>query len=377
MITSTLSLKNSILKSNPDADTSVLEDLCTLVRKHQLKWVTRGSLNSAYFVMSQLSVAKGLDKEDYINYWSPNQRPLVKHGSLESLPGQALKLEGEKLASFKKLYKESWDESLGKINSLWVGDWVHAYAYLTQGTTEAAKGFQKLGAKAIETSSTQEINKLHQPENNVIKFITEAQLQDQIIKLAAYSTVNFRFEVGVKNSFPTHDQASHRRWDWVERLPKVTKVYELKARTVTEQDVKSTLLDKHYLELVAEKFPNKPIEFVFTSPKGISWEAKSYIQELMNNQEGYTDIFGVRAKISFIDLQAVAQRLVSNILANSPQEAWWWLLNQLRTTDLELVTSERTLNKLNAEICELYKQGVLVRKTSNNVVAFPTPSEAA
>lgn len=375
MINSTENLKSSILVATPNADSTVLEELCFLTRKHQLKWVPAAEDKGgagAYFIMSQLSVAKGLDKEDYINYWSPNQRPVSNKGSSESLAGKVFKLEGESLAQFKESYKEIYGESLGRINSLWVGNFLHAYSYLVQGNTSAAKDFQGLGSRAIETASTQEINQQSAPT----RLIPESELQKQIIELNAYSTINFRFEIAVKNSFDTQDEASHRRWDWVEQLPKVVKVYELKARTISENHIRETLFNKHYLELAAQKYPNKPIEFIFTSPKGISWEAKALIRELMNDQQGYTTILGVKAKISFIDLQDISQRLVDNIINNNPAESWFWLLNKLRTENLNYVVGNRTIDKLNFQINELYRNGTLIRKSSNNVV-YLHPSDSA
>lgn len=368
IITSTENLKTAILKANPDIETTILEDLLFLTRKHNLKWVSEKDGSNAYYIMSQLSIAKGLDAKDYVKHWvfDEDLTSSAKRNKSESLPGRSIKFTGEKLAKFKQLYQETYNESLGRAPAVWVGDWEHSYAYLVQGRTETAKDFQTLGSKAVETAVKKVIN---QP----LPLITEEQLQDQIIKLAGYSNVNFRFEVAVFNPFQVEDQASHRRWDWVENLPRVTKLYELKAHTISERDIQNTIFNKHYLELAAQKYPNKPLEFIFTSPKGISWEAKDLIKDLMKGQEGYTDILGVRAKISFIDLQDIAQRLVTNIVNHSPIEAWFWILKQLRDTDLKLVCSDRTISKLNGEVSKLYSTGALVRK--NNVIQFPTNTE--
>lgn len=368
-ILSTENLKSIILKSNPNVETSILEDLLLLTRKHSLKWIANDKESNAIYIMSQLSTAKGLNTTDYANYWSPDAKSTtpVKQESSESLPGKSLKLTGEKLAKFKKIYQDTYNESLGRINAIWVGDWEHAYAYLCQGKTEAAQDFQTLGSQSIEKLVLKDI----QPK------IDESTLQDQIIKLTAYSTINLRFEVGIKNSFNTPDEASHRRWDWVEQLPRVVKVYELKARTISENDIKNTLYTKHYLELAAQKYNNKPIEFIFTSPNGISWEAKALIRELMNNQLGYTNIQGVKAKISFVDLQDISQRLVDNIVNNNPIESWFWLLNKLRTEDLNFVVSPRTINKLNSQVSQAYMDGTLVRKSINNVVSINSLDIAA
>jgi hypothetical protein len=367
-ITSTESLKTSIFNATPNADLTAIEELCLLTRKHNLKWVARKDGTDAYYIMSQLSESKGLDSKDYVNHWAnkANLTSNFKGEPSEPLSGKSLLLKGEELARFKTSYEEIYGESLGRINSLWVGNWQHSYAYLVQGRTQVAKDFQNLGSKSIEKLVLQDIQPIKIDENT---------LQKQIIELASYSNINFKFEVGVKNTFYTPDEASHRRWDWIERLPKVTKIYELKSHTLTEQDVRVTIFDKHYVELAFERYPGKPIEIIFCSPKGISWEAKTLIKELMNNQEGYVNLLGVKVKITFMDLQNIAQRLVTNFIESSPMESWFWLLNKLRTEDLQYVVSPRTVAKLNDQITEGYRTGKLIKKS--NVVQLRPYGEVA
>ncbi|MEA5603697.1 hypothetical protein [Nostoc sp. UHCC 0252] len=353
---SAIKLTSAIKAIAPEVDSTILDELCRLTRVHNLKWVSDKDGKNAYYVMSQLSLAKGLDKEDYINYWSPIQRPLVNQGSLESLPGKAFKLEKEKLANFKILYKEQNGVSLGGINSLWVGDFLHAYSYLVQGRSEAAKDFQSLGAKSIEVASS-----------NDITHAIESDLQLKIMELAGYSNINLKFEVAVVDSFNT---GSHRRWDFVERLPKVTKLYELKSRTLSEDNVRSTLFTKKYIELASERFPGKAIEFIFTSPKGISWEAKNLIQEV--NEKASTLYPGVKVKVSFIDTQEITERLISNILNDSPIESHFWFKRKLETEGFNCVVSSRTVEKLNSTIVDAYQTGRLIRKPkTDNVIQFP------
>lgn len=356
MITSTQSLKTSILNANPDADSTILEDLCHLVRKHQLKWVAGATTgNGAYFVMSQLSTAKGLDAGDYKDHWAgkANLTGSLKSASSESLPGKAFKIEGEKLASFKRMYQEAYGESLGRASSLYIGDWTHAYAYLIQGRTEAAQDFQTLGSKAVEVATT-----------NDLQHTIEPDLQLKIIELASYTNINLRFEVAVADSF---NEGSHRRWDFIERLPKVTKVYELKSRTISEDNVRSTLFTKRYVELAIERFPGKSIEFIFTSPKGISWEAKNLIQEV--NEKASTLYPNIKVKVSFIDTQEITERLINNFLNDSPIESHFWFKRKLETEGFDCVVSSRTIAKLNASIVLAYKEGRLIKKS--NVIQFP------
>ncbi|MFN6460564.1 MAG: hypothetical protein RMZ41_001785 [Nostoc sp. DedVER02] len=351
-------LKSAIEAIAPEVDSTVLDELCRLTRIHNLKWVADKNGKNAYYVMADLSVAKGLDAKDYAYNWADKTKSTsgVENNPLESLPGKAFKLEGENLANFKKLYKEQNGISLGKINSLWVGDFLHAYSYLVQGRSEAAKDFQSLGAKSIEVAST-----------NDLQHTIEPDLQLKIMELAGYSNINLKFEVAVVDSF---SPGSHRRWDFVERLPKVTKLYELKSRTLSEDNVRSTLFTKKYIELASERFPGKPIEFIFTSPRGISWEAKSLIQEV--NEKASTLYPGIKVKVSFIDTQEITERLINNILNDSPIESHFWFKRKLETEGFNCVVSSRTVERLNTSIVDAYQTGRLIRKAKpDNVIQLP------
>ncbi|MBN3927119.1 hypothetical protein [Nostoc sp. NMS4] len=353
-LNSTANLKSAIEAIAPKVDPSVLDELCRWTRTKNLKWVSDKNGKNAYYIMSDLSLAKDLDAEDYRKNWSPDAKvtTAIKERSSERLAGRALKLEGEKLANFKILYREQNGISLGRINSIWVGDFLHAYSYLVQGDSTTAKGFQFLGAKAIEVASTNEINHVIEPD-----------LQKQLIELVAYSNVGFKFEVAILDSF---NPGSHRRWDFVERLPKVVKIYELKAHTLSEQEVKTTLVNKKYIELALEKYPGKSIEFVFTSPKGINWEAKSYIEEVNKNAKKLYP--NAKVKVSFIDLQSITERVINNIVDNSPIESHFFFMKKLREEFVATV-GQRTISKLNDSIAEAYKTGRLIKKAKvDNVV---------
>ncbi|MFS0515132.1 hypothetical protein ACEYW6_10465 [Nostoc sp. UIC 10607] len=350
-LNSATKLKSAIEAISPEVDSSILDELCEWTRTKNLKWVSDINGKNAYYVMSDLSIAKNLNASDYRDNWV-EVTTSGKNVSSERLAGKGLKLEGDKLANFKKLYEQQNGISLGRINSLWVGNFLHAYSYLVQGSSQVAKGFQELGAKAIEVASTNEIQHTVEPE-----------LQKQLIELVAYSNVGFKFEVAILDSF---NPGSHRRWDFVERLPRVIKIYELKARTLSEQDVKATLVDKKYVELALEKYPNKSIEFIFTSPKGINWEAKSYIEEVNENAKKLYP--NAKVKVSFIDLQSITERVVNNIIDNSPIESHFFFMKKLRE-EFTASVGQRTITKLNDSIAEAYKTGRLIKKAkTNNVV---------
>ncbi|MEA5625303.1 hypothetical protein [Nostoc sp. UHCC 0251] len=346
MIISTQELKASILERNPKADTTIVDELCFLVRKYDLKWIPNTKFNNgAYFIMSQVSEAKGLSSDNYKDNWSTGR---FKNAQSDPLSGKDLKLVGDELINLKVCYEQRWGKKLGRAGSILVGDWKRTYAYLVQGSTQAAKDFQSLGSSAIETSVKKEIEE----STHTI----EPDLQKQLIELTAYSNVGLKFEVAILDSF---NPGSHRRWDFVERLPKVVKVYELKARTLSEQDVKATLVDKKYIELALEKYPNKSIEFIFTSPKGINWEAKNYIEEVNDNAKKLYP--NAKVKVSFIDLQSITERVINNIVDNSPIESHFWLLKKLRE-EFTATVSSRTITKLNSSIAEAYQTGRLIKK---------------
>ncbi len=357
---STARLKSVIKSADPSVNQTIVNELCRLTEEYGLKWTTNSKGENAIYIMSALSVAKGLSSEDYLKNWA-NKSDLTtseKERSSETLAGKACKLEGKLLIDFKARYEQQNKVSLGRIKALWVGDFLHAYSYLTQGSSQAAKDFQTLGSVAIKTSVEREIEE----SSHTI----EPDLQKQIIELSAYSNIDFKFEVAILDSF---NPGSHRRWDFVERLPKVVKIYELKARTLSEQDVKATLVDKKYIQLAIQKYPNKSIEFIFTSPKGINWEAKNYIEEVNENAKKlYPE---AKVKVSFVDLQSITERVINNIVDNSPIESHFWLKKKLET-EFTASVSQRTISKLNSSIAEAYQTGRLIKKAKvDNVVGFP------
>ncbi|MEH1957680.1 hypothetical protein [Nostoc sp.] len=354
MIISTQELKASILERNPKADQTVIEELCFLVIKYDLKWVPSTKFNNgAYFIMSQVSQAKGLGVDDYSKHWSTAS---VKGSQSDPLSGKDLKLVGDELINLKVCYEQRWGKSLGRAGAILLGDWMRTYSYLVQGSSQAAKDFQTLGSVAIETSVWKEIEE----STHVI----EPTLQLKLVELAGYSNINFKFEVAIHDTFNPN---SHRRFDFVEQLPKVIKIYELKSRTVTEENVKVTILDKRYLDLAIQHYAGKSIELIFTSPQGINWEAKSYIQEI--NDKAATLFPGAKVKVSFIDTQAIAERLIKNYTSNSPIQSFFWLKTKLITEGFNCVVGTRTIEQLNATIAEAYRTGVLIKPAKvDNVV---------
>ncbi|MEH2093983.1 hypothetical protein [Nostoc sp.] len=282
-ITTTAQLKESILASKPTLDSTVLEDICRLTRVHQLKWVPNKDGKNPHYIMSQLSAAKGLDEKDYQKHWADksNLTGSLKGISLESLPGKAVKLEGAQLAIFKKVYQDIYNESLGKINSLWVGNWEHAYAYLVQGKTSVARDFQTLGAKVIELKVEEEI--AQQPIEVVTKHFIynsgwkkEEYLQRDLCYLASMTPYKLSAEVAVED-YP-QSKTETRRFDLVHIQPHKTKgkivtCYELKKDIITIEDLVMTVHAKRYLQLLKDRYNTDHISLILVAPFGGSAEA--------------------------------------------------------------------------------------------------------
>ncbi|MGV0103986.1 hypothetical protein NSTCB13_02632 [Nostoc sp. DSM 114160] len=279
-ITTTAQLKESILASKPTLDSTILEDICRLTIVHQLKWVPNKDGKNPHCIMSQLSVAKGLGAEDYKKNWANSTGSLEKT-SLESLPGKAIKLEGDQLAIFKKVYQDIHNESLGKINQLWVGNWEHAYAYLTQGKTSVAKSFQSLGAKAIQLKSEEEL--AQQPIEVVTKHFVynsgwrkEEYLQRDLCYLASMTPYKLSAEVAVED-YPG-SKTETRRFDLVHIQPHKTKgkiitCYELKKDIITLEDLIMTVHAKRYLQLLKDRYNTNHVSLILVAPFGGSAEA--------------------------------------------------------------------------------------------------------
>ncbi|MEH1966742.1 hypothetical protein [Nostoc sp.] len=277
---SAIKLTSAIKAIAPEVDSTVLSELCRLTRIHNLKWVSDKNGKNAYYIMSDLSVAKGLASDDYKKNWA-NSTASPEKTSLESLPGKAWKLEGENLANFKILYKEQNGISLGKINALWVGDFLHVYSYLVQGSSQAAKDFQSVGAKAIQLKVEEEI--IQQPIEVVTKHFIynsgwkkEEYLQRDLCYLASMTPYKLSAEVAVED-YP-QSKTETRRFDLVHIQPHKTKgkivtCYELKKDIITIEDLVMTVHAKRYLQLLKDRYSTNHVNLILVAPFGGSAEA--------------------------------------------------------------------------------------------------------
>ncbi|MBW4421172.1 MAG: hypothetical protein KME13_18385 [Myxacorys californica WJT36-NPBG1] len=312
----TLNLKDSILAKNPNADITIISKLTDLIEKHNISWVPSSSKTGSYFIMSELSIAKGLTKDDYQKHWAcekkesttseegmssecspsntsdnryqravvnPNLKPKPVRPSEStssekgnpSLPGKSFKLEGAKLKTFKRLYLECTGKDLGRINSIWVGDFEHAYSYLVQGSTEAAQGFQSLGSDAITQAALEPIEDVTRRELNGIG-LSEEQIQDQLLLLCNHGYYKLEPEQSVKD-FP-QSKCVVRRFDLVHKRPdkhkrKVVTIYELKRNVIDLCDVITTIEAKRYVELGKLAYNTEHVKLIMVAPFGGTQEA--------------------------------------------------------------------------------------------------------
>ncbi|MBI4784008.1 MAG: hypothetical protein HY785_22210 [Oscillatoriophycideae cyanobacterium NC_groundwater_1537_Pr4_S-0.65um_50_18] len=156
----------------------------------------------------------------------------------------------------------------------------------------------------------------------------EAYYHQKILDLANFSSLKFRSEAIFDNTIVTDDNVRHRRTDLIRVTTRSIIVYELKAHQITEEDISKTLATKGYLTLIAKQFPNKPINFKFLSPFGISNNGVRHL-ELMAAQDKYRDfnLDGVsfRAKVSYEPVQSLSSDIKANIIKHTPSNHAWYV----------------------------------------------------
>jgi hypothetical protein len=290
----------TLLRSSAPLDSHILiEEFCELCDRLNLKWVTptKGGMagKGVYFIASDLSIAKGQDVKDYAKNWADSNSTGFENYSEPSiytpskLPGNERLVKGKELRAFKQLYLEQNGEAVRRVPSLYILDWVRAYAYLVQGTSEVAKTFQLIGAnvidklcslKPISVSTPVPINKLSYEHLNSL-WTTEESLVKDIIYLAAHSTYKLTVEV----STPDFDQSKrkNRRWDMVNLVGvkgkgRVVTLYEVKKNIIDLEDLVNTVKAKRYIELAQREYNTPFVNLILLAPWGGTPEALTECQ---------------------------------------------------------------------------------------------------
>jgi hypothetical protein len=116
---------------------------------------------------------------------------------------------------------------------------------------------------------------MQRPKSSPILF-SEKCCQNKLLLLSNYSpNISFKQEVSVPNTLDSSSKT--RRFDLVQYLPDLTRIYEIKKDRIELEMVKEVLETKQYLELAKRVFGN--VELVFVSPRGCSKDAQREIDQ--------------------------------------------------------------------------------------------------
>jgi hypothetical protein len=138
---------------------------------------------------------------------------------------------------------------------------------------------------------------------------SEEALQDSLIMLAGYGRIIIRQEVTILDSLPDSDKKT-RRFDLIEfdNPRRAVRIREIKKHTITINHVRDAIENRRYLELAAQRFPGKRVDFIFCSPAGIENNASNFIDQFDN--------------IYYEEIQELSLRLYLNALNHTPIEGW-------------------------------------------------------
>lgn len=118
-------------------------------------------------------------------------------------------------------------------------------------------------------------------------------------------------EISVPNTY-NPDQAKTRRFDLVEIQPcdRVI-IWELHTQPIDKDKVVQTVLDKAYLKLAREYYPNKKVFLTFTSPEGITADGQLAVNEFSD--------------VRFVDYRDLILHLLRLFRMLTPRDSNWRL----------------------------------------------------
>lgn len=158
--------------------------------------------------------------------------------------------------------------------------------------------------------------------HNDMQHMSEEFWEDNLMLLAGLCpSINLVNQYAVLDKTSNTGNAGVRFFDIVEVRPKKVRVFELKARQINVDDVRSTIESgsfigrngstkcKNYLEVMKEKWHDKERALIFTSPFGIEKEALALI-------ESKPDVF-------YTNYREIARLIYKEILNQYPTEAEW------------------------------------------------------
>jgi hypothetical protein len=157
-----------------------------------------------------------------------------------------------------------------------------------------------------------------------LRHMSEEFWEDQMMLLVGMCpTIDFTNQYAVVDNTNNSGPSGVRFFDFVEIKSETVRVFELKARTITEQDVLSTIesgtiydkdkgrniICKGYPQVIKDNWPDKKTKLIFTSPYGIEAKALNRIQ----SEEG----------VFYIHYKDLARRIFTEILESYPEQADW------------------------------------------------------
>lgn len=285
-------ISSAIQKKYPEADLSIVQELCNLIDQHHIEYVV-GKDGGVAFVLNRLCEAKGLSAKDFKNFIEKGETAPRNIGSTPGysykLSGRFVLLNGDQLRVFKKLWAEEGNKVIGaRAGTVWVCNWEGAYSYLVQGSTEIAKDIQTLGSKAIEKATKPAIQTAPESKSALrsTPWSSEEELSAALTWLSAQSPYNLQVEISVKD-YP-QSKCRTRRIDLIHestavsksgRLVTAVEAYELKKDSIDYEDVEEVVSSKRYRELVKLHYNTTHVKFYLVAFSGGTPEALERVKD--------------------------------------------------------------------------------------------------
>lgn len=157
---------------------------------------------------------------------------------------------------------------------------------------------------------------------NDMQHMSEEFWEDQLMLLSGMSpSIKLINQYSVKDKTDNSGKAGIRFFDMVEIRSDKVRVFELKARSITTDDILSTINKgsmigaygtmrcKNYLEVMRDEWPSLKRSLIFTSPFGIDKNALKLVED-------HEDIF-------YINYRELARVIYKDIINSYPCEAEW------------------------------------------------------
>ena len=159
---------------------------------------------------------------------------------------------------------------------------------------------------------------------------SEQEISNALALLASRSRNNLVFEKSVESEEllgnDRYGLPRVRRYDIIQQLPKLTRIYEIKKHAITCKDVSDTI-NKDYLEVAATRAKGKKLDLVFVAPSLDESGLRAIERYDAQTEYRYFYVNGIEyhAKIRFISVSELAMDLYNKAAKSLPQGAIWEL----------------------------------------------------